>query len=187
MSKLMKLLGILGVIILLSVTLAGCFEEKRDLKVTSPLKTYESVVAVEGVVSGLFSAVTVDDVEIEVAEDGTFSTSVELAYGENEIVVIATMEGKNSLTRLIKIIRVVNVEITSPQYTHTVTEDTITVSGIVTDPLATVKVNGIEVEVAEDGTFFADIELDYGENNITVSASVEGMELVKRDLWITRD
>jgi hypothetical protein len=40
------------------------------------------------------------------------------------------------------------------------------------------------VETAENGTFSVTIELDYGENTITVNATVDGKELAARTMTV---
>ncbi|UCC90710.1 MAG: hypothetical protein JSW24_00645 [Dehalococcoidia bacterium] len=45
-------------------------------------------------------------------------------------------------------------------------------------PLAKVIINGREVETVEDDTFSTTVELEYGENTITVNAAVEGQASV---------
>ena len=77
------------------------------------------------------------------------------------------------------------------------TESHVTVSGTVSDPKATVTVNGVEVEV-EGGslevppslplvkpfTFSADVELTAGENTITVVATL-GEETITKTITVT--
>ena len=87
---------------------------------------------------------------------------------------VATLEEK-----LAAFLPALSLEITSPGDGATVTESPVMVSGTVSDPEATVRVNDVEVEVGEDGTFSADVELAEGENMITVVATLDEGTLTK--------
>ncbi len=157
------------------------------LELTSPQdkeEVSESQIIVSGTVSDPLVTVTVNDDEVEVAEDGTFSITTELAYGENIIVVSAIAEGQEPVAKMVSITRILALEITSPQDKEEVSESQIIVNGTVSDPLAIVTVNDLEVEVAEDGTFSTTVELDHGINTITVSAAVEGQEPVTKTVTV---
>jgi hypothetical protein len=74
--------------------------------VTSPYdkaKVAESPLAITGFVSDPAAAVTVDGQAVEIAEDSTFSTSTELTPGENTIVVTATVEGCEPVTKTLTV------------------------------------------------------------------------------------
>ncbi len=157
------------------------------LELTSPQdkeEVSENQITVSGTVSDPLATVTVNDGEVEVAEDGTFSTTVELDYGENTIAVSTAVEGQEPMTKTVTITRVLALEITSPEDNAEVTESPVLIKGTVSDPLATVTVNDGEVEVAEDGTFSTTVELDYGENTIAVNAAVEGQEPVTKTVMV---
>jgi len=157
------------------------------LELTSPQdkeEVSENQITVSGTVSDPLATVTVNDSEVEVAEGGTFSTTAELDYGENIIIVSTIAEGQEPVTKTVTITRVLALELTSPQDKEEVSENQITVSGTVSDPLATVTVNDGEVELAEDGTFSTTVELDYGENTIAVSAVVEGQQPVNKTVMV---
>jgi hypothetical protein len=157
------------------------------LELTSPQnneEVSESQIIVSGIVSDSLVSVTVNDNEVEVAQDGTFSTTVELDYGENTIVVSATAEGEEPVTRTVTITRVLALEITSPEDNTEVTESPILIKGTVSDPLATVTVNDREVEVAEKGGFSTTVSLDQGDNTISVSATVDGQEPVTKTVTV---
>jgi len=144
----------------------------------------ESSIIVSGTVSDPQAVVTVNGQEAEVAEDGTFSASAELDYGENTITVEATVEGREPETRTVSVIRILTMRVTSPWDKAEVSESPITISGVVSDPSAVVTVDDQEAEVAEDGTFSASAELETGENIIVVTATVEGQELVTKTLTV---
>jgi flagellar hook assembly protein FlgD len=155
------------------------------LQLTSPsyyVIINEDAVTVAGLVTPPSAVVTVNGVVVATAKDGSFSTSVELAYGENEIVVNAT----DPVTRTVTVIRPLRLELSSPEDKAEVTESQVTVGGTVSEPEAVVIVNGQMVEVAEDGSFGASVELDYGENTIEVTAEVEGEDSVGKTITVTR-
>jgi hypothetical protein len=155
------------------------------LELTSPRYVVEVTndqATITGIVSPPSATVTVNGQEATVTRDGSFTITVQLAYGTNTIVVSAT----DPVTETVTIVRLLTLELTSPQNNEEVSESQITVSGIVSDPLVSVTVNDNEVEVAQDGTFSTTVELDYGENTIVVSATAEWEEPVTRTVTITR-
>ena len=199
MTKLRKLLGILVVIPLLCLTLAGCATPSLTVEVTSPMdgaSFTESPVTVSGTVSDPEATVTVNGEDVEVAKDGSFSTQVELTEGENVIEAAAVL-GEQKVSKSITVTYApvapaLSLEIASPQDGAELTESPVTVDGTVSDPEATVTVNGEDVEVAEDdchcgfrGSFSTDVELSEGENTITVTATLEGQEPVTKVITVT--
>ena len=140
----------------------------------------ESQTVVSGTVSDPLVTVTVNDNEVEVAQDGTFTTTVELDYGENTIVASAVAEDQEPITKSVTITRVLALEITSPEDDAEVTESPILIRGTVSDPLALVTINDRAVEVAEDGAFSTLVNLDHGENTIVVNATLAGQETVTK-------
>ena len=68
---------------------------------------------------------------------------------------------------------VLSLEITSPEDGDELSESLVTVNGIVSNSEATVTVNGNEAEVAEDGSFSAQVELTEGGNIITAVAALD--------------
>jgi hypothetical protein len=191
-SKTRKLLGIMAVILLLGLAIVSCAGQERQplaLEITSPPNKAEvtaALVTVSGIVSSPLATVMVNGREVETAEDGTFSTSVELEYGENTITVNAAVGGQEPVTKTVTITRILVLEITSPQDKVEVTESPIAVTGTVSDPSARVTVNGREVETAKDGTFSTSVELNYVKNGITVIAVLEGQEPVTKTVTVTR-
>ena len=195
MNKMLKIPGILLVLCLLALPFVGCmggragFGEKQFiLEVSAPRYVTKPSVAVQGEVTDRRATVKVNDTEVLLRESGqragSFSTGVELKEGDNTITVTATL-GKWLKTRVVTVTYTLPLllEITSPQDGTTVTEGIVSISGTVSDPEATVTtiayalpslvmVDNVEVEVAEDGTFAADVELTEGENMIAVSAKV---------------
>jgi lipopolysaccharide export system protein LptA len=191
-GKAKNYLSIIAAAILLGLAISSCATQSNHLlalEITSPQSKSEvttDVITISGIVSSSQAAVTINGRQVTVDEDGGFSTTVELDYGENTVVVSATAEGEEPVDKTVTITRVLDLEITSPEDNAEVTESPILVSGTVSDPLATVKVNDREVTVANDGTFSAFVELDYVKNTITVSATVDGQPPVTKTVTVSR-
>ena len=191
-SKRRELLGIIAAIALLGSGIVGCLSQHNELlalEITSPQnrdEVTEDLVAVSGIVSSPSAVITVGGREVEMSDDGTFSTSIDLEYGENNITVNATVNGQEPVTRNLTVIRILSLETTSPQDKAEVAQSPIIVRGIVSDPAALVTVNGRQINTGQDGTFYASVELNYVKNNITVKATVDGQEPVTKTLTVTR-
>jgi nitrogen fixation protein FixH len=175
-----------------SVTIIYSPEKAFAIEINSPVdraELTERPVAVSGKVTDPSAKVTVNGVEAEVTEDGAFSASVELIEGENTIQATATVEGKEPVTKSITVVykveQVLGVEIAAPQDNAELTESPVAVSSKVTDPSAKVTVNGVEVELAADGTFTTNVELTEGENTIQVTATIEGKNPVTKTITVT--
>jgi flagellar hook assembly protein FlgD len=172
--------------------LASCLVQHNNLlalEITSPqnkAEVTEDLVTASGIVSPSSAMVMVNDQEVDIADDGTFSSNVALSYGENTITVTATVEGQETITKTLTVMRVLNLEITSPQDKAEVAQSPITVSGTVSDPDALVTVNDRRVETASDGSFSSSVELNYVKNSIRVTATVNGQEPVVKTLTVTR-
>jgi hypothetical protein len=78
------------------------------------------------------------------------------------------------------------LEITSPAGRDSVTEEMLTVTGIVSNPAATITVNDEVVSVDSDGGFSHPVSMDYGDNRIIVEASGETFRATQRTLRISR-
>ena len=191
-SKRRELLGIIAAIALLGSGIVGCLSQHNELlalEITSPQnrdEVTEDLVAVSGIVSSPSAVITVGGREVEMSDDGTFSTSIDLEYGENNITVNATVNGQEPVTRNLTVIRILSLETTSPQDKAEVAQSPIIVRGIVSDPAAVVTVNGRQINTGQDGTFYASVELNYVKNNITVNATVDGHTPVTKTLTVTR-
>ena len=192
LSKHQRPLVIAVVTIWLGVGLASCLGQRNELlalEITSPqnrAEVTEDLVTASGIVSLSSAVVTVNGQEVAIAEDGTFSSNVALGYGENTIVVTATLEGQEPVTKTLAVIRILSLKINSPQDKAEVTQSPIIVSGTVSDPDAMVMVNDRRVETANDGSFSSSVELNYVKNNIRVTATVNGQEPVVKTLTVTR-
>jgi len=192
LSHYQRPLVIAVVTIWLGVGLASCLGQRNDLlalEITSPqnkAEVTEDLVTASGIVSPSSAVVTVNDHEVAIAEDGTFSSNIALNYGENTIVVNATVEGQEPVTKTLVVMRILSLEISSPQDKAEVAQSPIMVSGRVSDPAAIVTVNGRQVDTASDGSFSSSVELNYVKNNITVTATVNGQPPVVKILTVNR-
>jgi hypothetical protein len=163
-------------------------EEELTLEITSPeisegeVTVTESWVTVEGSVSDAEATVTINGIMIEVDEDGSFSIDIWLVEGQNEIKAKAVL-GEEEVSKIITVKYdpgALSLEITSPEDGAEVAISPVTVKGIVSDAGATVTVNDAEVEVAEDGSFSAEVDLTTeGENTIKVKAMLNEGEVTK--------
>jgi len=79
------------------------------------------------------------------------------------------------------------LEITSPASRTSVTDAEITVTGIVSNAVAAVTVDGESVVVSADGSFSRPMALEYGSNRIVVEAAGEGLRPTTRSLIIPRE
>ena len=64
-----------------------------------------------------------------------------------------------------------SLQIDSPEDEAVFSVNVLKVSGVVSDPEATVQINGIEAKVSQDGAFYAYIDLEEGENTIEAQAT----------------
>jgi len=186
-------IGVLVACVLLVMIMIGCQSRTNDLmalEITSPqnrAEVTEDIAMVSGIVSPPSAVVTVNGREVDVAEDGTFSRSVELEYGENTINVAAlTADGEELTDKTLTVVRNLNLDIISPEDKEEVSYSPIILRGTVSDNEAEVRVNNRAVSVADDGSFFTAIDLNYVKNVITVEASVAGQKPVTRTLSVNR-
>lgn len=111
----------------------------------------------------------------DIDDKGNFSIDIELNEGENELSVIALVDGKETKESepVIVTLDTTSPELTidNPQDGDKTNRETVTVEGTVDDAnLDTVEVNGRETNVADDGSYSQRILLDNGENGIEVAA-----------------
>lgn len=105
MRRIFKILGVMAIIPLLCLAIVACPTIPLTLDVTSPAEGAEltvTPVTVEGSVSDAEAEVTINEVAVTVAEDGTFSGEVELTEGENTITVVATL-GEEIVTQTVTV------------------------------------------------------------------------------------
>jgi nitrogen fixation protein FixH len=135
------------------------------------------LVKVAGTVSDPEAGVFVNDTPALVTAAGVFSAYVELAVGENHIEAVAT-RGEDRETDEVSITYqptetpsgVISLRIDSPQAKATYKVNVLPVTGTVSDPAAVVVVDGMEAQVAGDGTFQGLAVLKEGENSIEINA-----------------
>jgi len=79
------------------------------------------------------------------------------------------------------------LQVTAPSSRATVSDSSVTVSGIVSDAAAEVAVMDIPASVDSDGSFSAEVPLAYGENRVSVRATVADQSPITRTLTVTRN
>ncbi len=136
--------------------------------------TNGATISVAGVASDAngVAQLTVGGIEIEPIAAG-FQTIVDLVEGANAIEVIAVDPAGNSRSEEVVVHRfsVPAVTITSPRDLSLTTAETIDVSGTLSDPLASVTVNGVAA-VVTGGTFVAPaVEIVAGGNLLSAVAT----------------
>jgi hypothetical protein len=178
MTLLRKISGILAVILLLCTALAGCVAQSLSLSIDSPEDGTEldvNVIKVRGMVSDHRAMVTVNGIAAKVAQDGSFSSWVQLMTGPNTIEVVATL-GDEDVSKTITVTfnpaLAVYLEMPRPEIGTDYTKTPLKVSGTVSNPEATVTVNGSDVEVSEDGSFSTEVQLIEGVNSIEAVAKL---------------
>ncbi len=140
---------------------------------------------VRGIVtdSSDISEVKVNKIKVAILEDGTFTTTVLLSNGENDIRVTAIDKHNNLGAHLIPIVREGpnHIDTTPPEIViHSplsrsaqLTADRLTIEGSVTDEsrIAEVRVNNTQAVVSETGEFVVIVPLDLGDNEIRIIAT----------------
>jgi nitrogen fixation protein FixH len=129
----------------------------------------ESPTTASGRVSDPRARVTVNGREAVVAHDGTYSIPLDLVEGNNFVEAVATLgehQAHDSTTAVFRPPKPLALEIKSPKDGATSNVDLIKVSGVIAEPDDEVTVNGITAQVADDGPFYAYIELAEGKNTV---------------------
>ncbi len=189
----------IGAILIAVVLLAACgggqsrpasttAQQRMTLQVTAPTvrdAVTENTTTVTGVISEPNAKVFVNDQAVPVAADGSFTHEIPLAYGSNRIAVRAEAEGFANASRTITLNRALNLTVSSPTDNLVVNGNQLTVSGTVSDPDATVKVNGINMPLNNAGAFNQTLLLYYPLTIVNVVARVEGMSPVSRNFTVT--
>ncbi|MCK4515206.1 MAG: hypothetical protein KAU31_08110 [Spirochaetaceae bacterium] len=78
------------------------------------------------------------------------------------------------------------LDVTSATSRGTITEGSITISGVISEPTATVTVNEKTVPIESDGSFSEEVELVYGSNRIQITAEADGFVTANRTISVTR-
>jgi len=193
-TKLKLFASIISIICLLGIAAVGCVSPTAfSVAITSPedgSTVTESPITVTGTVSGyprgevtigeqkasLSPEVTINGVKADVDADGGFSAQVELTEGTNTIVAVAMFNNVEVQDSIMVTYAAsapeLSIEITSPEDGAELTESLADVTGTVSDNTSTITVNGVEVEVDDEGTFSAQVELAEGENTIEAVATL---------------
>ena len=169
--------------ILLSPSLIGCTAlEPLVLQITSPEDGAElsvNVQKVSGVASDPEATVQINGIEAEVSQDGAFYAYIDLEEGENTIEAKATW-GKYTQIETITVTFspalavYLSLEPEEGDVDYRVTP--ITVTGWVSDAQAIVTVDGNQVQVAEDGSYSTQVQLNVDTNGIEAAATLNWKE-----------
>ncbi len=127
-----------------------------------------------GIVTGAVRRLLVSGQETQVQADGKFSAQISLQEGSNVIEIIAVTNDDRISKRTLNITYTqpspLGLVISSPADGAVFNSSPINVTGTISDPSATVKVNGITAPVSGN-SYRAGIDLAEGSNTITVDAS----------------
>jgi len=184
------------VIVAVVVALSGCgggssrtpTSQRMRLEITSPTargSVTDAEVTIAGVISEPSAAVTVDGVAVDVAGDGSFTRTVPLAYGSNRFPIRAMAAGCIDTCRTVTITRNLTLDGQFPANDITVSQNRTTVTGSVSDPTATVRVQGHLVPVNEDGAFSHDPTLYYPSTILAITASIADREPISRTVTVS--
>ncbi len=185
--------GAASALMVMILTLAACGSPapaRLQLEITSPATRYETtdpVLTVTGIVSEADATIKVNGVATPVGRDGSFSHNMDLPYGATRVAVTAEKADRNTINRTLNITRKLLLNVTEPLDKSVVTGSAITVNGTVSDPAAKIFVTGLEVPLAEDGSFTTTVPLHYRETIIRVAAILDGLEPLATLLTINRE
>jgi len=163
----------------------------------------EELLASENVTAGKYTQIrmTVDNIEVSLGESDLVEATLpsgelkfvrpfDIVEGETTVLLLdfdadksvtVTGGGKIIVKPVVKLAitspaSALSLEITSPEDGAELSESPVTINGSVSDSEAMVTVNEEEVEVAEDGSFTAQVELTEGDNIIEAVAVLDGQE-----------
>jgi len=181
MSTFRNSLVVLAALTLLCLLLPSCPRSTLSLQLDSPEDRAEfsvNVQKVSGIVSDPEATVQVNGIEAKVAQDGAFYAYIELSEGENTIKAKA-MRGKDTYSETIAVTFVPELAIyidleTESGVDYNITP--VTVTGWVSDAEATVTVDGNHVQVAEDGSFSTQVQLNENSKGVKAVATLDGKE-----------
>ncbi len=161
-----------------------------SLRIKSPQDGHEArvdLIKITGTVSDPESTVLVNNIAALVSASGAFYAYIELDEGENRIDAIASRGGE-SATETINVtyrppsvtpVEKLSLYIASPQDNAEYKVNLLSVTGTVSDAVATVVVNGVEATVAADGGFQGYVTLDKNENIVEVIAITDEVKIIK--------
>jgi bacillopeptidase F len=146
-----------------------------------PEATNSASLRIEGYTeAGVMVEYYVNDIPVideQTDDDGFFEASLSLEEGENEIKVVAKDEAENeSTSKLFNVIydfKNPEISLSSPtdgQEFFGQQQQSVTVSGEVSEPEANLKINNTYVRLGNSGSFELKISLSEGENEIKLMA-----------------
>ncbi len=151
----------------LHVSISLNFDSGKDWLTESPTK-------IGGRVSDPRAEVIVNGKKAEVGKDGSISVMLGLNEGTNQITATAKL-GDQTATDTRNVIYVPPVPLAlnklSPQDGYESAIDVVKVTGMVSDSEAVVTVNNVTAPVTAAGSFYAYVDLNRGENNISIIAT----------------
>ena len=140
---------------------------------------------------GFISNTTFFHLPPKVFEDGT--TTILFDF-DVEKSVLFNNTGKNGEVKVIvkPVVKLtvtpaepaLSLQINSPEDGEEVPESPLPITGVVSDPEATVEINGDAVDVDEDGVLSGEVELEEGKNTITIVATL-GDETIDETIIVT--
>lgn len=125
---------------------------------------------------------------IPIDGEGRFNIKRQLAEGSNIVQVVATDPAANVATiarEIILVTRPPEVTITSPVNDQWTNESVLKVAGVV-PPGTSLKVNGQEATVAEDGQFEREIILQEGDNILRIEATDDVGNVATQEIIVHR-
>jgi len=143
---------------------------------TDSLITNKPSISVSGTVNDqTATSLKINGNAVVLGAGGTFSTTVSLVEGMNTITVIAKDGAGNSstITRALRLdTQSPTLTITSPNNNFVTTQQSVTITGTVLDStLSSLTINGTTVTANGNGQFTASVNLQEGNNSITLLAT----------------
>jgi hypothetical protein len=163
-------------LIVSSITVAGCTKIPLSLQIDSPEDGAEfsvNVQKVSGVVSDPKATVQVNGIEAGVDQNGDFYAYVEFNEGENTIKAEAIRGRDNYFeTLIVTFTPPLAVYIDIPVFGINYLQNPLAATGRVSHTEATVTVNGFPATVFADGNFNAQVQLTLGNSSLTAVATL---------------
>lgn len=131
-----------------------------------------------------------DAIDVIVNDDGSFIFETPpLSFGRHNFQFILEKDGKTTIIPFATFIdpNVPTLEVTSVENNQYINTPNLTLQGMISDPLSTINVNGQPAQINPDGTWFANLVLDEGENRITIVAVDSTGKLTTFTLFINVD
>jgi hypothetical protein len=152
------------------------------------LYTNQKVVLLQGRTDP-WNTVTVngDPVQVDI-NTGYFERSIVLKPGSNKLVAVATDANSNAVSKSVTVVQdnlPPTLTILTPENGTVTNQDSIVIGGL-TEPGASLTINGLDVLV-NAGRFSAYIPLDEGKNQIVVVATDKALNMKSAKVFIIRD